>query len=144
MKLLPIYGVAGAALLIVLRTGLRIVWLLPGLGRWVWPDWNSPPLREAWQRIRPLLIGTSYYRTDPLVDRFLASMAPAGGLSLLYIGQQIYGVANVVAEKAIASPMVPLLAVEAGAPRWQSFPRSYQKRLLAMRGLATPWYLLLL
>ncbi len=144
MKLLPIYGVAGAALLIVLRTGLQIVWLLPGLGRWVWPDWNSPPLREAWQRIRPLLIGTSYYRTDPLVDRFLASMAPAGGLSLLYIGQQIYGVANVVAEKAIASPMVPLLAVQAAANRWRDFRRIYQKRLLVIGALTMLGYLVLL
>ncbi len=144
IKILPRYGVLGAALLIVFRTVLQLVWLLPGLGRWRWPDWRAPALREAWRRVVPLLLGTSYYRTDPLVDRFLASMAPAGGLSLLYIGQQIYGVANLIAEKAIAAPMVPLLAVEAGAQRWQSFRRSYQKRLLAMGGLTIPGYLMLL
>lgn len=144
VKLLPIYGVVGAALLIVFRTALQVVWLLPGLGRWQRPDWNSAAIREAWRRLRPLLIGTSYYRTDPLVDRFLASMAPAGGLSLLYIGQQIYGVANVVAEKAIAAPMVPLLAVQAAGARWSVFRRLYQRRLLAMGGLTTLGYVILL
>ena len=141
---LPAYGVAGAALLIVIRTGLQLVWLLPGLGRCEWPDWHSEAMREAWRRIRPLLLGTAYYRTDPLVDRYLASMAPAGGLSLLYIGQQIYGAAGVVAEKAIASPMVPMLAQQAGAGQWREFRRTYQRRLLAMGGLTVLGYIILL
>ncbi|MEP6913259.1 MAG: lipid II flippase MurJ [bacterium] len=144
VKLLAIYGVAAAALVIVLRTLLQVIWLLPGLGRWQWPQWNSTAMREAWRRIRPLLVGTSYYRTDPLVDRFLASMAPAGGLSLLYIGQQIYGVANVVAEKAIAVPMVPQLAIEAAANRWPVFRRIYQKRLLIIGGLTAAGYAIFL
>lgn len=144
IKVFPLYGVAGAALLIVLRAGLQIVLLLPGLGHWHRPQWNSPAMREAWRRIRPLLIGTSYYRTDPLVDRFLASMAPAGGLSLLYIGQQIYGVANVVVEKALAAPMVPQLAIEADAGRWSTFRRTYQKRLLVVGGLTLLGYVVLL
>jgi putative peptidoglycan lipid II flippase len=141
---LPVYGVTGAALLIVLRAALQVVWLLPGLGRWVRPDWSSAAMHSAWKRIRPLLLGTAYYRTDPLVDRFLASMAPAGGLSLLYIAQQIYGVANIVAEKAIAAPMVPLLALESRASAWSEFRRIYQRRLLAMGGLTLAGYVVLL
>ena len=144
IKCLPAYGVTGAALLIVLRTGLQLLWLLPGLGRWQWPDWNSGAMREAWHRIRPLLLGTVYYRTDPLVDRYLASMAPAGGLSLLYLGQQFYGVANVVAEKAIAAPMVPILATQARAGMWPEFRRTYQRRLLAICGLTVLGYVILL
>jgi len=144
IKILAIYGVVGAAMLIVLRTAMQIVWLLRGLGRWEWPDWGSPAMREAWRRIRPLLIGNSYYRTDLLIDRFLASMAPAGGLSLLYIGQQIYGVANVVAEKAIATPMVPALAIQANAAKWPAFRRIYQRRLLAMGGLTALGYVIFL
>ncbi|HEY0006814.1 MAG TPA: lipid II flippase MurJ [Pyrinomonadaceae bacterium] len=143
-KLLPVYGVAAAAWLIVLRTGLQTVWLLPGLGRWHWPRWRSPAMLEAWRRLRPLLFGTAYYRTDPLVDRFLASMSFAGGLSLLYIGQQIYGVANVVCEKSVAAPMVPLLAKKAGAGDWTSFRQAYRRRLLSMLSLTIFGYLLLL
>jgi len=144
LKILPTYGVKGASVLIVLRTGLQVFWLLPGIGRWHWPDWRSPGMKEAWRRVRPLLLGNSYYRTDQLLDRFLASMAPAGGLSLLYLGQQIYGVANVVTEKAIASPMVPELAVLAGAGQWREFRRAYQKRLLTMGGLTALGYVGLL
>lgn len=144
VKLLAVYGIVAAAFVIVLRTLLQLIWLLPGLGRWRRPSWNSNAMREAWSRIRPLLVGTAYYRTDPLVDRFLASMAPAGGLSLLYIGQQMYGVANVVAEKALATPMVPQLAIEAAAGRWSSFRRLYQKRLLVVGGLTAAGYALFL
>jgi putative peptidoglycan lipid II flippase len=142
--ILPLYGVAGAASLIVARAGLQLVLLLPGLGRWRRPQWNSLAMREAWRRIRPLLIGTAYYRTDPLIDRFLASMAPAGELSLLYIGQQIYGVANVVAEKAMVAPMVPKLAIEAAANRWPVFRRVYQMRLLIIGGLTALGYVIFL
>lgn len=144
IKILPVYGVVGASMLIVLRTGLQAVWLLPGLGRWRWPDLNSPAMREAWRRIRPLLVGTAYYRTDAVIDRILTSMAPAGGLSLLYIGQQIYGVANVVPEKAIAVPMVPLLAAKAGAGKWQDFRGIYRRRLLEVGGLTLSGYIVLL
>jgi putative peptidoglycan lipid II flippase len=144
LKLLAMYGVTAAALVIVLRTALQVGLLMPGLGHWQRPEWNSMAMREAWRRIRPLLVGTAYYRTDPLIDRFLASMAPAGGLSLLYIGQQIYGVANVVAEKAIAAPMVPQLAIEAAANRWPVFRRVYQKRLLIIGGLTAVGYAIFL
>jgi putative peptidoglycan lipid II flippase len=144
VKLLPLYGVAAAAWVIVLRTALQVGWLLPGLGRWQRPEWKSPGMREAGRRIRPLLLGMSYYRTDPLVDRFLTSMSPAGSLSLLYIGQQIYGVANVVIEKAIAAPMVPMLARMASAGDWTNFRSTYRKRLLAMLGLTVTGYAVLL
>lgn len=144
VKLLPLYGIAAAAWVIVLRTALQLCWLVPGLGRWRAPEWGSEAMREAWRRIRPLLVGTSYYRTDPLVDRFLTSMSPAGGLSLLYIGQQIYGVANVVVEKAIAAPMVPLLAQKANAGDWPIFRRIYRVRMVAMLCLTVTGYLLFL
>jgi putative peptidoglycan lipid II flippase len=144
VKFLPAYGVVGASMLIVFRTGLQTVWLLPGLGRWRWPNWRSPAMNEAWARVRPLLLGNCYFRTDQLLDRFLASMSPAGGLSLLYLGQQIYGVANVVTEKAIASPMVPSLALLAERGQWREFRRAYQKRLLAMAALTALGYLGLL
>jgi putative peptidoglycan lipid II flippase len=139
-RILPLYGVAGAASLIVARAGLQIILLLRGLGRWQRPNWSSQAMREAWRRIRPLLIGTAYYRTDPLIDRFLTSMSPTGELSLLYIGQQIYGVSNVVAEKAIAVPMVPKLAIEASGNRWPVFRRIYQNRLLLIGGLTIVGY----
>jgi putative peptidoglycan lipid II flippase len=144
VPVLRVYGIAGATLLLVVETGLQMICLLPGLGRWQRPDWGSAAMREAWRRIRPLLLGMTYLRTDLLTDRLLASMAPAGGLSLLNLGQQIYGVANVIAEKAISIPMAPKLATEASSQKWSEFKHSYHRRLLVMGGMALSGYAVLM
>ena len=99
---------------------------------------------KAWSRVKFPLVGTAYYKTDPLVDRLLSSMAPVGGLSLLYVGQQLYAAANQIINKAISAPMVPLLAIQVKAGDWPAFRRSYRKRLLWMGGISSLGYLVLL
>ncbi len=127
---LPRFGVTAAAWANVGRSALAAAMLLPVLGAWRRPDWRSPELALTWQRLRPLLIGTSYYKADPLVDRYLASMAPTGGLSILYIGRQIWGAAGQIANRAIASPMVPVFAAYAKQGAWVEFRRGLKERLL--------------
>ena len=142
--LLPLYGIIAAAWITVFRTGLQLVWLLPVLGHWQRPQWRSPTMLKAWRRVKLPLVGTAYYKTDPLVDRLLSSMAPVGGLSLLYVGQQLYSAANQIINKAISAPMVPLLAIQVKAGDWPAFRRSYRKRLLWMGGISSLGYLVLL
>lgn len=108
---LPLYGVIAAAWISVLRVGIQTILLFPILGTPVRPDLQSDSIIKAWQRIKPLLLGTVYYKTDPLVDRFLLSSASSGSLSLYHLAQQIYGAANHVINKAIAAPLVPVLSV---------------------------------
>ncbi len=141
---LPRFGVVAAAWANVARNALPVFLLLPGLGRWHAPRWGSPAMKAAWQRLRPLLAGTAYYKTDPLVDRFLSSMAPAGGLSVLYIGQQIWGAASQIVNKAIAAPMVPLLAVCAKKGDWSGFQAAYRRRLFWMAVLTGGGFILFL
>lgn len=124
------FGIAAAAWAMVLRTALQVVLLLPGLGAPRHPHWRSTAMKDTWKRLRPLLLGASYYRTDLLIDRFLSSLAGTGGLSLLYLGQQIYGVANFLLEKAITSPMVPLLAKQARQCEWLSLRETFRRRLI--------------
>lgn len=131
------YGVAAAAWAAVLNLGLKMALLLPALGRWQRPQWDSYAIKESWRRIKPFLFGQTYSRTEPLIDRFLTSMLVAGNLSLLYIGQQIYSAVNLIISKAISAPSVPSLAVAAKAGDWFGFMRSYRQRLLWMAGLAT-------
>src|SRR6266536_870329 len=138
---LPRFGIAAAAWAIVLRTALQVVLLLPGLGAPKRPKWRSPAMKDAWRRLRPLLLGATYYRTDLLIDRFLSSLAGAGGLSLLYLGQQIYGVANFLLEKAITSPMVPLVAKQAGQGEWLSLRETFRRRLILMALITGAVYL---
>lgn len=133
---LPRTGILAAAWASVLRPGLAIVLLLPGIGGWRTGHGDAAAFRTAWRRIRPLLVGTTYYKTDPLVDRYLSSMAPAGGLSLLVIGQQIWAAASQVLNKAITSPMVPRVAVQAAQGNWPIFQQMVRKRLRWMAALA--------
>ncbi|MFN2515433.1 MAG: lipid II flippase MurJ [Pyrinomonadaceae bacterium] len=139
--LLPRYGVLAAAWALGLRAGLQLLWLLPGIMRPHWPQWKSPALREAWRHMRRLLFSTAYYQTDTLVDRFLTSTSSAGALSSLYLAQQFYGAANLVADRAIAAPMSPSLALAAKNGDWLTFKTVYRKRLLAMGALSCAAYL---
>ena len=87
---LPRFGVMAAAWVAVVRIGIETLLLAPGmLKRPFHPNIKSEVSRYAWQRIKPLLLGTVYYKTDPLVDRFLLSMVGRGSLSLYYLAYQI-------------------------------------------------------
>lgn len=137
---LPRYGVFAAAWVGVVRVAVQTLLLGPALGGYRKPDWERPSFGRAWRRLKPLLFGTTYYKTDSLMDRFLASMVPPGGLSLLYVGHQIYGAAAQIVGKAIAAPMVPLLAGRANAGDFPMFKHIYHRRLAWMAGVTGVGY----
>jgi putative peptidoglycan lipid II flippase len=141
---LPQYGIAAAAWATVLNLGLKVAFLMPVLGRWQWPQWDSYAMREAWRRVKPFILGHTYSKSDPLIDRFLTSMTVAGNLSLLYIGQQVYSAINIIITKAISAPTVPRLALAAKSGDWLHFRRIYRQRLLWMVGLGVAASIILL
>ena len=141
---LPRYGIMVAAWAMVLRVAVQTLLLLPGLGGYRRPDWSSTAMKEAWRRLKPLLVGNVLFKTDSLVHNFLSSLAPAGGLSLLYFGQRIHQAGVQIVTKAIATPMVPLLAVHAKEGDWQKYRRIYRNRLFWITGLTSGGYLLFL
>jgi putative peptidoglycan lipid II flippase len=140
---LPRFGVIAAAWISALRMAMQTVLLAPGMGKPVWPDMRSPAISAAWQRIKPLLLGTVYYKTDPLVDRFLLSTAGSGNLSLYYLAQQIYGAVNQVINKAIAAPLVPLLSKLHKAGDRDGFRRAYFRKLLQVGAISLAGLLVL-
>lgn len=136
---LPRYGAVAAAWALLIRQGIQVLLLLPGMGAYHLPRLRTGTVEEAWRRIRPLLAGTAYYKTDQLVDRFLASMAPPGQLSLLHLGTQLYGAGHTVLNTAIAAPMVPQLAHRVHTGDWNDFRRISRQHLgliLGLTGLA--------
>jgi peptidoglycan biosynthesis protein MviN/MurJ (putative lipid II flippase) len=94
-------------------------------------------VREAWHRVKPFLLGQTYAKSDPLIDRFLTSLTGAGNLSLLYIGQQICSAINLIITKAISSPSVPRLAIAAKQNAWVDFRRIYRHRVAWMLVITT-------
>lgn len=141
---LPRYGVHAAAWVMVLRIALPVVFMWPVLGGWRRPRLWSPSRAQALQRIKPLLLGGLYNHIPPLVTRQLASLAPAGGLSLLTASQQLYRTANMVMDTALVIPASPALAVYAHGGEWNNFRKLYRSRLRLLALLTVAGYALLL
>lgn len=108
--LLPYYGVWTAAWISVFRLLLQTLLLQPLMGKPMMPDRARPTIKIAWQRLKPILLGASYYKMDPLLDRILLSAASSGALSLLYLGQQLHSAASQVVAKALAVPTITHLS----------------------------------
>lgn len=145
MWALPRYGVIAAAWISTLRMGIQTLLLLPGMGRPVWPDLKTPAIKAAWYRMKPLLLGTAYYKTDPLIDRFMLSSAATGSLSLYYLAQQIYGAIGQVINKAVAAPLVPMFSELYKAGDTAKFWKLYNLKIrqMGMLGLLSVICLLL-
>lgn len=127
---LPHYGIEAAAWIIVLRFLLQILLLAPGLGGFVFPDLQSNAIMQTWQRIKLMLLGATYINTDSVVDRFLLSCTTSGSLSLYYLAQQIYAALSLVLNKAIATPLVPLLSTLHKVDDIEGFRQLYRQKLL--------------
>jgi putative peptidoglycan lipid II flippase len=107
---LPKYGVEAAAWLATMRLVMQTGLLSINLGTPVRVNLRSYASLEAWKRIKPLLLGATYYKSDPLLERFLLSTASSGTLSIYYLAQQIFSAANQVLSKAMIAPLVPALS----------------------------------
>ena len=102
--LLPRYGITAAAWVTIGRLALQCLLMIRSLGAFTRPDFSDPALSAGWRRMKPLVVGASYYKLDPLVDRFLLSALAPGSLSLFTLAQQLHGAASQVVTKALATP----------------------------------------
>ena len=143
---LPTYGIYAAAWAQVVRIGLHAALLAPGLGQFVGFTRDRQLLQEAWRRLRPLIAGTAYFRTEPLFDRGLSSLAPTGDLSLYYLCQQVCTSALQLTNNALIAPLVPSLARHAKAGHWAEFghARRHTVRAVAVLSVAGACLLLVL
>jgi putative peptidoglycan lipid II flippase len=132
---LPRMGIAAAAWGTLIRSGLQMLILLPGMGRYRRPQWDHPGLRLLLRRTTPLTAGQVYCKSDALLDRFFASLAPAGILSLYHVSQQLYASAAMVLNRAIVAPVVPQLSRLASLNDWSSFMAQVRRRLIVMVGV---------
>jgi peptidoglycan biosynthesis protein MviN/MurJ (putative lipid II flippase) len=90
------------------------------------------------------MMGTVYYRTEPLVDRALSSLAASGDLSLYYLCQQVSASAMQVSNNALIAPLVPALAEHAKAGQWAAFNGRFRRGVVTVLCAATAGYLVLM
>lgn len=141
---LPSYGVHAAAWVQVLRVGLHASLLVTGLGRFAGFTRQRHTVTAAWQRMRPLIYGTAYARTEPLVDRSLSSLGPTGDLSLYYLCLQICTAATQLSYNALIAPLVPALALQARSGNWAGFRRSRRRSEQTLLWLGAAAFILLI
>ncbi len=130
------YGVYAAALIMAFRPLLSVLLMLKHLGHSRPPRVDKKEIIAVWKKLKYLMAGTIYYKTDPLLDRFLLSMSTMGSITIYHIAQQIYAAGSAIVSRAIVSPLVPLLSRHAKANRWRSFRKDYLSRFLLVTGIA--------
>lgn len=133
---LPRYGVFGAAWLGVVRVGMQAILLVPTMGPPIHIDIKSTAVTQTWVRIKPLLLGAAYYKSEPLIDRLLLSFASNGSISLYYFGQQLFGAATQVICTAAVRPLVPVLSECYKKNRYLDFWCSYRNGLFRIAVIA--------
>lgn len=134
---LPVYGIVSVA------WGTMIRFLLQTIMLFRWNDWlgrrsNTDPalIRLAWQRIRALLFGASIYETGPMLDRYLASLAPVGSISLLAFGNQFYSLFLVLTDKVFAAPLMSIAANDINSGQIKRLREKYSQRVLLLLAVA--------
>lgn len=135
---LPRFGVYAAAWIFVARMVIQFLLLVNAVEiptRVMLRDSHSP-FGEAWRRLRPLLAGTAYYKAGPLLDRFLASLSPPGGLSLFNLAQQVYVAATQIVNAGLVAPALPWLSHHATAKDWSLFSGIVARRLKIIGAVA--------
>ncbi|RPI15806.1 MAG: hypothetical protein EHM60_03560 [Lysobacterales bacterium] len=132
----PRYDVTGAAWLSTVRAAVACLALYLVAGH----SWPRPlrALRDraAWQRLRPMLAGSAVYKFGPLVDRYWASQAPAGGLTALGLASLAVGSTAQVIERAVTVPATPGLAALAAEERHTELLARVRRVLLLALGLS--------
>lgn len=86
--------------------------------------------RESWRHARPILMGSTLYKTGPLVDRYWTSLGPAGGMTTFNLVHMAMSALASVIERALSIPVIPRLARLAAAGDPTALRRLYRGSVL--------------
>lgn len=100
-----------AAWLFAIRAGVQAFVLLSGLGS-PWVHIRTATIELIIRGMKPLILSTSFFKTAPIIDRFLASFGAEGAISILQLFQQVFAAGASLFGKAIVEPLVVDLAAD--------------------------------
>jgi peptidoglycan biosynthesis protein MviN/MurJ (putative lipid II flippase) len=139
---LPRFGIYSAAYAYAIRAFILSALLCEGLGRPIVSVPSSKILGETLRRMKPMLAGSLYFRTEDIVDRYLLSNALPGILTLYNLAQQLLQSANTIFSKMMCAPLTTLLSIDYKSGDLTQFVARYRNRL-ALALLLTVCVLLL-
>jgi putative peptidoglycan lipid II flippase len=137
-------GIEGAAYVAVGRSAFTAGVLCLLVPRCVWRSSRPELPRQFWKISYPILLGNVYYKTAPIANGLLASLAPPGGLSVLHITERLCAAVNEVLRRSVAVPALPVLAEACKAGDRARFAHVYHTRLVALSLISLAFYLGLL
>jgi putative peptidoglycan lipid II flippase len=71
---------------------------------------DNEKIKLYWKRLKPLILGSSYYKTDLLIERALLTSSGSGVLSIFFLAQQIYGAASEIIARSVINPRLQELS----------------------------------
>ncbi len=125
--LLPRFGIISAVWIALGRA------FLVYLAQLALANWPPISLRggwycsDTWKLMRPLLFGASVYKMSPLVDRYWASFAQAGGITTLGLAQSAMGAVSTVLERSVCVPVIPSLSRSAHSGDYNKLRETYRR-----------------
>lgn len=139
VKYMDIYAAAWVS---VLRIFLQIAFLMKKMGPWQRPVFKSASFKTSWQKVKPLMAGNVYYKTDSLLDKYLTSGGVTGDLTLLNLAQQLYSMAINILSKTFINTIMPSLAVKSKSDK-AAMHLAFRKRLWLLLIISTAFFLVL-
>jgi len=136
-------NIYAAAWISVIRVMMQCAFLMKKMGPWKRPNFKSVAFATSWSRVKPLIAGNVYFKTDSLVDKYLTSTGVSGDLTLLSLAQQLYSMVINVLSKTLVSTIIPSLSVQSVGNKLEMH-RVFLKRLWLLIVVSAVIFLLLL
>lgn len=108
------YGVEGAAYVFAGRSALRVVAMAPFSEVRGTLTLRGAQLRALAGRVMPLAAAGAYHKSEVILDQYLASLAPAGALSLFNLAQTLLNAGVGIVNRAFFVPLAPRFGQLAG------------------------------
>lgn len=108
--ILPFTGVELMLYAFLLRNIIICIYLLWSTQ---WPKiiFNNKVFDKGiWIAMLPLLLGAGIFKTSTLIDRYYASQATVGAITILYLAQTLMTNSAMIIERSIAAPLIPKIS----------------------------------
>lgn len=128
--LVPRYGVEAAGWVSLVRTGATAAHLHVISGKALPALSSGTADSSIWRQLRPLLAGSALYKLSPLVDRYWAAQAGAGGLTVYNLALLAVGAIANILERSLIGPFSVRAAVLVQAKDYTTLRTLYRRMLV--------------